>query len=102
MLYTVKSAQFYSAMSPTTISLTLRFRRKHEVWLCFFAKNAQNDLKTQGHEDNAKSNSAFSATTLSQSLRFWRKQGVIENFEYPSGNLKNIFGNIGHTAFCIY
>ncbi len=47
------------------ISLTLRFRRKREVWLCFFAKNAQNDPKTQSYVDNGKFNSAFSATTLS-------------------------------------
>jgi hypothetical protein len=82
MLYTYESAQFYSAFLPTTISLTPRFCQKHEVWLCFFAENAQNDPKTHRSEDNAKFNSAFLATTLSHASRFWRKRGVIENFEY--------------------
>jgi hypothetical protein len=30
-LYTAESAQFYSAISPTTISLTQSFRQKREV-----------------------------------------------------------------------
>jgi hypothetical protein len=81
-LYTVESAQFYSAFFPTTISLTPRFRRKHEVWLHFFTENAQNDPKTHSHEDNAKFNSAFSVTTLSHASLFRRKRGVIENIEY--------------------
>ncbi len=81
-LYIAESAQFYSAFSPTTISLTSRFRRKREVWLRFFAENAQNDPKMHSYEDNAKFNVAFSATTLSHASRFRRKQGVIENFEY--------------------
>jgi hypothetical protein len=81
-LYTAESAQFYSAFSPTTISLNPRFRRKRKVWLRFFAENAQNDPKTQSYEDNAKFNSAFSATTLGHASRFQRKRGVIENFEY--------------------
>ncbi len=77
MLYTAESAQFYSAFSPTTISLTPRFRRKREVWLCFFAENAQNDPKTHSYE--AKFNSAFSATTLSHASCL---RGMIENFKY--------------------
>jgi hypothetical protein len=81
-LYTAESAQFYSAFSLTTISLTPRFCGKREVWLNFFAENAQNDPKTQCYEDNAKFNSAFSATTLSHTLRFRRKGRVIKNFEY--------------------
>ncbi len=80
-LYTAKSAQFYSAFSPTTTSLTPRFRRKREVWLRFFAENAQNDPKTHSCEDSAKFNSAFSATTLSHASRFRRKRRVIDNFE---------------------
>ncbi len=82
MLYTAKSAQFYSAFSPTMISLTPRFCRKREVWLCFFAENAQNYPKTHSYEDSAKFNSPFSATMLSHASRFWRKWGVIKNFEY--------------------
>jgi hypothetical protein len=82
MLYIAESAQFYSAFSTTTISLTPRFRRKREVWLRVFAEKAQNDPKTHSYEDNAKFNSAFSATTLSHISRFRRKRRVIENFEY--------------------
>ncbi len=81
-MYTAESAQFYSAFLPTTISLTLRFRQKREVWLRFFAENAQNDPKTHSYEDKAKFNSAFSATTLSHASRFRRKRGVFENFEF--------------------
>ncbi len=65
MLYTVKSTQFYSTFSPTTISLIPRCLLKREVWLHFFAEDAQNDLKMHSYEDNAKFHSAFSATTLS-------------------------------------
>jgi hypothetical protein len=82
MLYTGESAQFNSPLSPTTISLTSRFRRKREVLLPFFAQNAQNDPKTHSYEDNAKFHSAFSPTTLRYALRFRRNRGVIENFEY--------------------
>ncbi len=81
-LYIAESAQFYSPFSPTTISLTQRFRRKREVWLRFFAENAQNDPKTHSYEDSAKFDVAFSATMLSHASRFRRKRGVIENFEY--------------------
>ncbi len=81
-LYTAESAQFYSAFSPTTISLTPRFRWKRAVWLRFSAENAQNDPKTYSYEDSAKCNSAFSATTLSHASRFRRKRRVIKNFEY--------------------
>ncbi len=81
-LYIAERAQFYSMFSPTMISLTLRFCRKREVWLHFFAKNAQNDPKTHSYEDSAKFNVAFSATMLSHASRFRRKWGVIENFEY--------------------
>ncbi len=82
MLYTAESAQFNSPFSPTTTSLTPRFRRKREVWLPFFAENAQNDPKTHSYEDNAKFHSAFSPTALSYASRFQRNRGVIENFEY--------------------
>jgi hypothetical protein len=82
MLYTAESAQFNSLFSPTTISLTPRFRQKREVWLPFFAKNAQNDPTTQSYEDNDKFHSAFSPTMLSYASRFRRNRGVIENFEY--------------------
>jgi hypothetical protein len=82
MLYTAKSAQFNSPFSPTTISLTPRFRRTREVCLRFFAENAQNDPNTHSYEDNAKFNDVFSATTLSHASRFRRKRPVIENFEY--------------------
>ncbi len=81
-LSTAKSAQFYSAISLTTISLTSRFRRKRKVWLRFFAKSAQNDPKTHSYEDNAKFISAFSGTTISHASRFRRKRGVIENIKY--------------------
>jgi hypothetical protein len=82
MLFTAKSAKFNSPFSPTTISLTPRFRQKREVWLPFFAENAQNDPKTHSYVDNAKFHSAFSLTTLSYTSRFRRNRGVIENFEY--------------------
>ncbi len=64
-LYTAESAQFYSVISLTTISLTPQFRCKREVWFRFFAENAQNDPKTHSYEDNAKFDSSFLATTLS-------------------------------------
>ncbi len=82
MLYTAESAQFNSPFSPTTISLTLLFRRKHSVWIPFFAENAQNDPKTHSYEDNAKFLSAFTPTTLSYASRFRQNRGVIENCEY--------------------
>ncbi len=82
-LHTAESAQFYSAFSPTTISLTPRFRWKRKFWLHFFAEKVQNDPKTCSCEDNAKFNSAFSVTMLSYTTRFRRKKrGVIQNFEY--------------------
>jgi hypothetical protein len=59
MLYPAKSAQFYSAFSPTMISLTP-----------LFTENAQNDLKTHSYEDSAKFDSAFWATMLSHASRF--------------------------------
>jgi hypothetical protein len=80
--YIAESSQFYSVFSPTTSSLTSRFRRKRKVLLRFFAKNAQNDPKTHSHEDSAKFMVAFLATTLSHASRFRRKGGLIENFEY--------------------
>jgi hypothetical protein len=64
------------------ISLTPCFRWKREVWLRFFAENAQNDPKTHSYEDSAKFNAAFLATALSHASRFQRKRWVIENFEY--------------------
>jgi hypothetical protein len=81
-LYTAESAQFYSALSPTVISLTPRFRRKREVWLHFVAENVQNNIKTHSYEDSAKFNSEFSVTTLSHASRFRRKREVVTNFEY--------------------
>jgi hypothetical protein len=81
-LYTAESAQFYYAFSPTAISLTPRFRRNCEVWLHFFAENAQNDPKMHSYEDSAKFNSTFSATMLSHASHFSQKRWVIENFEY--------------------
>jgi hypothetical protein len=82
MLLTAESAQFISPFLPTMISLTPRFRRKCEVRLPFFAKNAQNDLKMHSYEDNAKFHSAFSPTMLSYASSFRRNRGVIENYEY--------------------
>ncbi len=81
-LCTAESAQFNFTFLPTTISLTPRFRWKRQVWLRFFAENAQNNPKTHSYEDNTKFNSLFLATMLSNASRFWRKQGVIEYFEY--------------------
>jgi hypothetical protein len=82
MLFTAESAQFISPFSPTTISLTPRFRRKREVRLPFFAGNDQNDLKTHSYKDNAKFHSEFLPRTLSYASSFRRNRGVIENFEY--------------------
>jgi hypothetical protein len=87
---------------PTTISLTPRFRQKREVWLRFFAENDQNDPKTYSYEDSAKFNVTFLVITLSHASRFRRKRGVIKNFEYLCANFKNVFENVGCTAFCIY
>jgi hypothetical protein len=98
-LYTAESAQFYSPFSPTTISSTQRFRRKREVWLRFFAENAQNDPKTHNCEDSAKFNSAFSATTLSHASRFRRKRQVIENFEYL-GEFEEYFRK--YWLYCVF
>jgi hypothetical protein len=80
-LYTAENAQFDSAFSPTTISLSLWFCRKRKVCLRFFADNAQNDPKMHSYEDSDKFNFAFSATTLSIASRF-RQKRVIKNFEY--------------------
>jgi hypothetical protein len=74
--------QLFKEMLLRNRNLTPRFRRKREVWLRFFAENAQNDPKTHSYEDTAKFSVAFSATTLSHASRFRRKRGVIENFEY--------------------
>jgi hypothetical protein len=98
-LYPAESAQFYVSFSPTTISLTLRFRPKRKVWLRFFTENAQNDPKTHSYEDSAKFNSAFSATKLSHASRFWRKWGVIENFEYL-GKFKEYFRK--YWLYCVF
>ncbi len=70
-------AHTYFAFSPSTISLTPRFRRKHEVWLRFFAENAQNDPKTHNYEDNAQPCFSLSAKMGSDqkfriSGRIWR------------------------------
>jgi hypothetical protein len=81
-LYFAESAQFYSSISPTTISFTPRFRRKHEVLLRFFAENAPNDPKMYSYEDSAKFIVAFSVKTLSHASCFQRKRGVIKHFEY--------------------
>jgi hypothetical protein len=61
------------------ISFTPSLCQKHEVWLRFFAKNAQNNPKTHSYEDNANFTACF---WLSYAMRFQRKQWVIENFEY--------------------
>jgi hypothetical protein len=82
MLYTAESPQFNSPFLPTTISLTPRFRRKHEVWLPFFAENAQNDPKTHNYKDNDKFHSVFLPTMLSYALRFRWNREVTENVEY--------------------
>ncbi len=100
-LYIAESAQFYSAVLLRTISLTPHFRRKREVWLRFFAENAQNDPKTHSYKDNAKFNATFSATMRSHASRFRRKRRVIENFEYL-GEFEEYFENVDCTAFCIY
>ncbi len=83
------------------ISVTPRFRRKREVWLRFFAENAQNDPKKHSYEESAKFYVAFSTTTLSHASRFRRKRGVIESLNICA-NFKNFFENVSHTAFCIY
>ncbi len=101
MLYTAESAPFYYEFSSITISLAPCFCQKREVWLRFFAKNAQNDPKTNSYEDSAKFNSTSSATMLSLASRFRRKRGVIENFEYL-GEFEEYFRNVGCTLFCIY
>jgi hypothetical protein len=77
-LYIAESSQFHSAFSPTTISLTPRFRRKRSKR----SENAQNDPKMHSYEDSAKFNIAFLATMHSHASRFRQKRGVIENFEY--------------------
>ncbi len=100
-LYTVESTQIYTAFSHTTISLTLRFCGKSEVWLNFFAKDAHNDPKTRSYEENANY-CTFSAATLSYALRFRRKQGVIKKISNIWANLRMIFKNVDCIVFCIY
>jgi hypothetical protein len=74
MLYTAESAQFYSAFSPITFSVTQHFCQKCKVSLCVFTENAQYNLKTCSFEDNAKFHFVFLATALSFASRFRRKQ----------------------------
>jgi hypothetical protein len=90
-LYTAESAQFYSAFSPTTISLTPRFRRKREIL-----------LKMHSYEDAAKFNVAFSATKRSAMLRAFGENGEFSKISNICANFKNVFENVGCTAFCIY
>jgi hypothetical protein len=54
-----ENALYHSTFFPTMISLTPRCRWKHEVWLHFFTKDAQNYPKTHSYEDNAKFHSSF-------------------------------------------
>jgi hypothetical protein len=80
-LHTANSAQFYSVFLLTTISLTACCRRKHEVWLHAFAKDAQNDYKTYSYKDNGKFIFAFffhDNAKLCYTLLV--KTGVIEKF----------------------
>jgi hypothetical protein len=100
-IYIAESTQFYSAFSPTTISLTPRFCRKREVWLTFSLK----PLKTIRKRTDTK-------TALSLTSRFRRQRSAMlhafgENVELLKilnicANFKNFFKNVGRTAFCTY
>jgi hypothetical protein len=79
MLYTAENAQFYSAFSLTTISLTPLLKTRSLTTL--FHQKRSTRLKTRSYEDDAKFYSAFLATTLNFAMRFWQK--IIVNFEYP-------------------
>ncbi len=100
MLYTAESAQFNSPFSPTTISLTPRFRQKRGVWLPFFAENAQNHPKTHSYEDNAKFHSG--RRQRSAMLRAFGEIGEWSKISNIWTNLKKIFENVECTAFFIY
>ncbi len=82
LLFTAKRPQFYSMFLPTTIKLTPCCRQKCEVWLHFFAEDAQNNQKTHNYKDNAKFHSAFLVTMLGYATHFRWKSWGIENFEY--------------------
>ncbi len=100
-LDTAKRTQFYSTFLPTTISLPQRCHQKHDVWLHFFSKNAQNDRKR-----------TVTKATLNFTPRFQQQRSVMlltfgENGEWLKisniwANLKKIFENVGSTVFCIY
>jgi hypothetical protein len=99
MLYTAESGQFYSRFSPTTISLTLRFRWKREVWLHTFAENAQYDPKTHNCKDNAKFTLRFCNATM---LRAFSENGEWLKILNIWANLNKIFKTDGCTVFCFY
>ncbi len=100
MLYIAESAQLYSAFSPTTISLTPRFRRKREVWLRVFAENAQNDPETTIAKSALNSNPCF-RRQRSAMLRAFGENGEWSKTLNIWANFKNMFENVGCTAFCI-
>jgi hypothetical protein len=101
MLYTAESAQFYSAFSPTTISLTPRFRRNAKFNSAFLLKM----LKTIRKRTVTK-------TALTLTSRFQRQRSAIlgafgENGQLPKtsnicANFKNVFEHVRCTMFCIY
>jgi hypothetical protein len=70
----LKAHSFIPHFLPTTISLTLHFRRKRKVRLHFLQK-------THSYEDNAKFHSSILATMLSYAMCFRRKRGMIKNYE---------------------
>jgi hypothetical protein len=100
-LYIAESAQFYSAFSPTTISLTPRF-----------AKNAQFDSAFLPKTLKMIRKCTVTKTALYLTSRFWRQRSAMLRAFSEKGelsktlnicaNFKNFFENDGRTAFCIY
>jgi hypothetical protein len=102
-LYIAESAQFYSAFSPTMISLTP---------LRDFAENAKFDSAFSPRTLKTIRKRTVTKTALSLTLCFRRQRSTMlrafgENGEWSktlniSANFKNFFENVGRTAFCIY
>ncbi len=101
-LYTAKSAQFHSTVLLTTISLTPRFCRKHKVWLRFFAENAQKTIQTHTVTKTALNLTPRLGRQRSAMLRAFGENGKWLKTLNIWATLKNIFENVGCSAFCIY
>jgi hypothetical protein len=87
-LYIAESAQFYSAFSLITITVTRHFCNKAKFHPAFFAENAQYDLKTRIFKTTGKFHLVFSATALTFATRF--RRNVVDTSKYL-GEFKKYF-----------